>query len=234
MKNLLITSWIFSLIIVYLIYYKFSKCVNRIPITYLILASTIFSSIVIQHIIPKSISVNIIKWYIPIFILSIVSIIGLYVAPSNSFPQLAVYILFIILLSLSIHPLYKLSQINNVIMPCLLTTIGIFITLSLVSYINPNLVSFNLGRVLLLGLIGLIFLRLSFFLFPPSNNLIKISSYIGIFIFCGFILYDTKIMVTRATQCNRQYNYLTNVTSLFLDFYNMFVDMMTLSNINKR
>ncbi len=225
-------SWAaFTMVVAYLVN-VYRQCQYRVPITYLIIALTIYSIIVIQYLIPDKITQKIITRYLFISIITFVVLFGIFMVPVNSISQTLLFIIFTILLAMIINPLYRLSRHNQIVKPCLITTVAIFLVFSLVAYTNPNLISFRWGNVLFFSLIGLIMLRLSFFWFRPSHELIKYSSYIGIVLFIAFILYDTKLMISRANNCQRPYSYLKNTISLVLDFVNLLTDVMSARNIS--
>ena len=112
--------------------------------------------------------------------------------------------------------------------------ITVFIFLSIAAYLFPSLISYKLGNIAFWSLLGLILFRLGIFLTNSeiTSKLVKISSYIGIVIFSAFILYDTKYLINRANQCSKDFDYINNLLSLFLDFVNMFADMTTLGVMN--
>ena len=129
-----------------------------------------------------------------------------------------------------ICPLYKLSQQNGVLKSCLTTVIICFLLLSIISLLNPELISFKAANILWFSLLSLLILRISFYFYRPSNQVLRFASYFGIVLFSVFTLYDTKLMIWRANRCQEKYNYLQNVISLFLDFINLFTNSMSLAN----
>jgi len=233
MRKQLSYTWLTTLLMVLYLVNRYKACKYRVPITYLILAQAIYSFIVIQYWVPDSFLGQYQKYYLPIFILSIVVLVSMFFVPINSYLQTLLFTIFIILLALSFNPLYRLSKHNSVILPCLITVIMMFIILSIIAYHNISLINLKWSSMLLFGLISIILLRVSFIWFTPSRGLLKVMSYIGIVLFSFFILYDTKKMVVRANQCDIKYNYLQNVISLFLDFINLLSETLSLSNMRK-
>ncbi len=224
-------SWLVFIIIVAYLVNIYRQCQYRIPITYLIIALTIYSIIVIQYLIPDKITQEIINRYLLIYMITFVILFGLFMVPINSISQTLLFVIFTILLAMVINPLYSLSRHKKIVKPCLITTVAIFLVFSLVAYTNPTLISFSWGNYLFFSLIGLIMLRLSFLWFRPSHGLMKYSSYFGIVLFIAFILYDTKLMISRANNCQQPYSYLKNTISLILDFVNLLTDSMSARNI---
>jgi FtsH-binding integral membrane protein len=223
-------SWFASLILVAYLTNNYQACQHRITVTYLILAFTIFSMIAIQNWLPNKYFKYLVSHYWLLFALSIISLIVFYLAPIYSSWQILLFVIFITSLSLMISPLYKFSQHNGVLKSCLTAVIVCFLLLSLVSLLNPELISFKIGNILLVSLISLLILRISFYFYQPSNQVLKFASYFGIILFSVYTLYDTKLMIWRANRCQEKYNYLQNVISLFLDFINLFTNSMSLSN----
>ncbi len=233
MRENLSIIWLVSLITVAYLSNKYTGCQHRIPITYLILALSIYSVLVIQQWIPDNFLPVYRKWYVPIFIISIIILISLFFVTINSKLQIILFSLFITLLAISFNPLYRLSRANSVLLPCLITVILLFTILSVVAYYNLELINLKWSSMLFVSLLSLLLLRISFIWFSPSKNILKLASYVGIVLFSFYILYDTKLMVVRATQCDKPYNYVQNVVSLFLDFINLLSDTLSVSNLNR-
>lgn len=220
------------IIILYILIHRFGQCNNRLRVTYGILSlSILYLFLILRNLTPYSKKIN--DNMIFIFILSIIFIFATIFTKLNSISQIISFGILITLITLSIYPLYSIGKVKNVIEPVLATTICIFISLSLVSYLYPNFISLSWEKYILIGLFSLICFRIMLYFFSSNNlSLIRLSSYLGILLFSFIVLYDTKYLMIQAKNCNLPYNYLQNILSLFLDFINMFSDLLTLNVIN--
>ena len=63
--------------------------------------------------------------------------------------------------------------------------------------------------------------------------MIQWSAYIGIAIFSGFIMYDTRLAKSRADQCAVPFDYVANLIGLFLDIINLFSEMVLARSSNR-
>lgn len=122
---------------------------------------------------------------------------------------------------------------KGVVTSAMITTLSIVVILSIIAYIKPEWISLSLGPVLLIGLIGVIIFEL-LLLFVFRNQLSKnpwifrASSYFVIFLFMGFILYDTKRLQINAKECVKA-DYIQESLHLFLDIFNIFIRLVGLS-----
>ena len=228
MINYIFIYLIILIIILYIIINNFNQCSNRLRVTYIILSITIlYFFLVLRELHPYSKRIN--DYMIYIFILSIIFIFSTIFSERNSITQIISFTMLVTLISISIFPLYNLGKVKNIIEPILATTICIFIGLSIISYIYPNFINLSWEKYILVGLFSLICFRIMLYFFSNKNlSLIKLSSYLGILLFSFIILYDTKYLIIQTRNCNYPYNYLKNIISLFLDFTNMFSDLLTL------
>ena len=64
--------------------------------------------------------------------------------------------------------------------------------------------------------------------YSKIQNVFRATSYFVIFLFIGFILYDTKMLQIRAKECVKA-DYLNESLKLFLDIFNIFVRVLGLS-----
>ena len=80
---------------------------------------------------------------------------------------------------------------------------------------------------LLLALIAIIISEIYLYLTNQyTNDLYKIISYIVIFVFSLFIIYDTSRLYEYSKQCVNSPNYPSLSTGLFLDIINIFSRLM--------
>jgi len=143
------------------------------------------------------------------------------------------WLVLILGLGLMFYPMYNSFTDKSVVLSAMLTTIMLTIGLSLVAYLKPELISFSLGPILSMLLLGVIIMELSLLVIYRNNyakikNIFRYTSYFVIFLFMGFILYDTKMLQIRAKKCVKA-DYINESLHLFLDMFNILVRILGLS-----
>ena len=173
--------------------------------------------------------------YVGIFILSLICVIGISVIKAeNMILKHSVWLSFIILMSLMFYPMYMLySKQKGLIMSAILTTLILFLGLSFVAYLRPDLISLSWGPVLFVILIGGILteLLMMFFVTGNKSNSLKYMSYFFIVLFMLYILYDTKRLQVNAKNCVKA-DYVSESFNLFLDIWNIFIRILSLKGSN--
>lgn len=154
------------------------------------------------------------------------------ISPDRVILKHLIWLVFVTIISLIIFPLYVSSD-KKVVISALFTTLFITIVLSGVAYAKPELISLSMGPILFFALLAVIVMEL-ILLFVFRNKLGEKSwlfrgiSYLVIFIFMGFILYDTKRLQINAKNCVKA-DYIKESLKLFLDILNIFVRLLGLS-----
>jgi len=142
------------------------------------------------------------------------------------------WLVFVLIISLMVFPLYVSSE-KKVVMSALFTTLFLTVVLSSIAYAKPEWISLSLGPILFFALLAVIIMEL-LLLFLFRNKLEKKSwlfkgiSYLVIFIFMGFILYDTKRLQINAKECVKA-DYIKESMKLFLDILNIFIRLLGLN-----
>lgn len=137
-----------------------------------------------------------------------------------------------------------------------LTGVGLGPTLDFVIAVNPSIIvtaflgtsvifiCFTLSALyakrrsyLFLGgtlMSGLSFLSLMFLMniFLGSVMLFKVHMYLGLFIMCGFVLFDTQLIIEKAE--NGDKDYVWHCVDLFLDFITIFRKLMIILAMNDK
>lgn len=145
------------------------------------------------------------------------------------------FILLLILFGITLYPLYILNKerFNHVG----LTTIAIFLVLSIITVLKPQLISDSWGIYLFIALISLLLARLiEFFVIRSSDdmknlNYSRMISYTAIAIFSLFIMYDTKQVIVNAAGCKVSPfgpDYINESINLFLDSLNLFTNLYSI------
>ena len=109
-----------------------------------------------------------------------------------------------------------------------LMTVGIFVGLSAYTIISKKDFSF-LGGMLFVGLIGLFIGTLlnAFFFHSPAGQMM--FAYFGVFLFSGFILFDTSNILRNYPTSE----YISATLALYLDILNLFVLLMHILGGNR-
>ena len=225
-----ISIWIAFLVIIMISSKKYKECKNRVPLTYLILGFSLTSFVVLQLILQYY---NISVPGMLAFILSLVFLIATQLYKPNNSIKTLLFALFIIAFSFILQPLFRIADKMGIAIPALITVCIWFSILSIISIYYPNLISPKWKNILFFSLIFLLIFRLILLFTNPVSKTMRLSSYIGIILFSGFVLYDNKMMVARASNCNHPYDYINNTIGLFLDFVNLWSDSMAIG-VSKR
>ena len=181
------------------------------------------------------------------YYISVLGIIGLFlitigmllmihlISPNNIVLKHCVWLMFVILISITFYPMFHSFKNKEIMVTTMLTTILLTVTLSMIAYWKPKMISFSLGPILFMLLLAGIIFEISFLLMFGSQygrgnkrNLFRIMSYLFIIIFMGYILYDTKMLQIRAKECVTA-DYIKESLHLFLDIFNIFVRLLGLS-----
>jgi len=215
-------------------------CNRYILNTYLYIILTL-NIIAIQVLLMKYNKVNFnpnLLLVIGIFILTIVCIITLHrISPKQMILKHSVWILFILLMGLMFYPMYLIySKQQGLIMSTILTTLILFVGLSLLAYLNPDLISLSLGPVLFVLLSSGVIMELVMLFILPKNYVskkgFKLMSYFFIGLFMMYVLYDTKRLQINAKNCIVA-DYISESLKLFLDIWNIFIRLLSLNRSNK-
>jgi FtsH-binding integral membrane protein len=217
-----------------LLYYSiknYNKCNFRIPLTYLILG-LLFVGILLSQTHIRNYQIYIKKYYFIIVIISFLFLFLTLISKSNSIIKIILFLLFVMSSALVISPIYNISLKKGIALPSIISVIIIFILLSFCAMFFPSLITYKWYNILFYSLISLIVFRI-ILLFTNTfpKNIVIWSSYLGLILFCFFILYDTKFMIVRAKNCKIPYDYINNILNLFLDLINILIELLSIGNI---
>ncbi|XP_034648339.1 bax inhibitor 1 [Trachemys scripta elegans] len=139
---------------------------------------------------------------------------------------------FAFLTGANLCPLLEMCiAINPSIIPtAFLGTAVIFSCFSLSALYARRRSFLYLGGFLLSGL----FLMLLFSLinvFVGSTWLFTANLYLGLMVMCGFVLFDTQLIIEKAESGDK--DYIWHCVDLFLDFINIFRELMMLLGMNE-
>jgi FtsH-binding integral membrane protein len=155
---------------------------------------------------------------------------GLYLTPDNGknrSSRLAMLLGFAFLTGLGLGPLLQLAvMMNPTIVPtALMVTSAVFACFSGAALFAPDGKYLYLGGTLLSGLSTLMMLGLMNIFFR-SQLLFQAHIYIGLAIFCGFIMFDTQVIIRKARNGDR--DFIAHSLDLFIDFVQIFRKVLIL------
>jgi len=159
----------------------------------------------------------------------------IYISLSDSFNNKnfkvihALWMLFVVLISLSVYPYFKSIETKDIVEDAILITGSIFVGMSGLAYAFPSFFENTYGimsNTLLVSLFVIIIVELSniFFNRDPKSLLrtFRFTSYIVILLFTLFVSYDTQRIVMLKKMCTSLPNYPQFSLSFFLDLLNLF------------
>eukprot|EP00823_Brevimastigomonas_motovehiculus_P001769 TRINITY_DN1240_c1_g1_i1.p1 TRINITY_DN1240_c1_g1~~TRINITY_DN1240_c1_g1_i1.p1 ORF type:complete len:239 (+),score=59.47 TRINITY_DN1240_c1_g1_i1:65-781(+) len=128
---------------------------------------------------------------------------------------------------LSLGPLIHMAvTIDPRILPtAFLATTTIFVCFTLTALFTHRRYWLFLGG-LLSSALSWMFLISVVTLFFPNHFLNSIHLYLGLFVFCGYVLFDTQLIVERAN--SGDLDYFWHALELFIDFVGIFVRVLIL------
>ncbi|XP_041654701.1 probable Bax inhibitor 1 [Cheilinus undulatus] len=119
----------------------------------------------------------------------------------------------------------------SIIVTAFMGTSVIFICFTLSALYAKRRSYLFLGGTLMSGL-SLLFLMSVMNLFFGSVMLFKAHMYLGLLIMCGFVLFDTQLIIEKAE--NGDKDYIWHCVDLFLDFVTIFRKLMVILAMNDK
>lgn len=134
---------------------------------------------------------------------------------------------------MSIGPLiYATLNLNpSIVTSALLGTVCIFVCFSASAYFAERRSYLYLGGFLGSALSMLFFISL-FNLFFRTAMLTNLSLYGGLLVFCGFVIFDTQLIIEKASM--GQKDFIRDALELFLDFVNIFIRLLIILSKDKK
>lgn len=151
----------------------------------------------------------------------------------NMVPRSAALLLFGALLGVSTAPaLYAAAAIDpRVVTTAFLGTCTVFTAFSLSAVFNKSRNFLMLGGVIGSASSLLMILSLASILFQ-TEAMLTARLYLGLLLFCGYVLYDTQLILYRFK--HGDHDVVSHSLSLFLDFVNMFVRLLVILSRHKK
>jgi FtsH-binding integral membrane protein len=140
--------------------------------------------------------------------------------PINVIFNHILWLAFIIAISISVYTIWRQTEYRHIVSSTLIITLLLTVGLIAVVHINPDWVKLSWGSTLTLALLVGLFAWIIPMLFFNIANYYKLLSAVFVFIFMMLILYDTKLLRVKATECTIP-NYPKDSIGLFLDVINL-------------
>ncbi|CAG9321399.1 unnamed protein product [Blepharisma stoltei] len=139
------------------------------------------------------------------------------------FPLLS---LFVFLDGVSIGPLISLAlEVDpSILIQALFATFGIFISFSYTALKSDKRHFLYLGGILGMSTLFILVCSILGMLGLASNFMFNIQLYVGLLVFCGYVIYDTQVMILQIEMGNK--DDLAHAMNLFIDLLGVFVRIL--------
>lgn len=154
-------------------------------------------------------------------------------SPQTEKKRLAILAGFAFFTGVGLGPVmdYVITVNPSIILTAFLGTSVIFVCFTLSALYAQRRSYLFLGGTLMSGLS--ILLLVSFFnMFFGSVMLFKAHIYLGLAIMCGFVLFDTQLIIEKAEMGDK--DYIWHCVDLFLDFVTIFRKLMVILAMNEK
>merc|ERR1719431_1263158 len=156
--------------------------------------------------------------------------LGLFMTPDNGknrSMRMGMLLGFAFLTGLGLGPLLSMAIMMNpsLVPSAMMLTSAVFACFTGAALMAPDGKYLYLGGTLLSGLSTLLFLGF-LNIFFRSQLLFQVHLYIGLAIFCGFIMFDTQVIIRKARNGDR--DFIAHSLDLFIDFVQIFRKVLIL------
>ena len=135
------------------------------------------------------------------------------------------YALFTITNGISLAPIFHIYTSES-ITSCFFVTSAIFLCMALYGHFTKRDLS-TLGSLCIMGLLGIIVASI-LNLFIMSSTIMFLSTIISVFVFIGLIAYDSQKLNLLYNIGDNQKTAIIGALALYLDFINLFLDLLRL------
>lgn len=135
------------------------------------------------------------------------------------------YALFTITNGISLAPIFHIYTSES-ITSCFFVTSAIFLCMALYGHFTRRDLS-TLGSLCIMGLFGVIIASL-LNIFIMSSTIMFLSTIISVFVFVGLIAYDSQKLNLLYNIGDNQKTAIIGALALYLDFINLFLDLLRL------
>jgi len=164
-------------------------------------------------------------FFILLFLTIGLLLLTMFLSPQQTILKHLSWLIFIILIGITLFPVYKLGKLTSVLSSTLFTTLSIVIILTAIAFYKPEWISLSWQPILLVLLVAGILLKMGLMIFTRDaqsyNKWSLILSYGFVILFSFLLLYDTKKLQINAKNCKIP-NYINESIGIFLDIINLF------------
>lgn len=149
--------------------------------------------------------------------------------PSNNTTRQNILFLFAALQGQTLGPIIEyagLFPLKSVLIPALSSTAILFASFSLTALYAKSRSLLYLGGILTSALSIMFWMSFISIFLPASSTLYQTELYLGLFVFAGFVVYDTQLIVYKAEKGSR--DYLGHALELFMDLVAIFVRVLVI------
>ena len=173
------------------------------------------------------------QYYIWLLILEVglAFVMGLFIRKLSKEVLTVLYILYCSVSGFTLSSVFIVYKLDSVI-TIFLVAAFIFAGLAIYGYKTKKDIS-KLGPILFFGLIGILVITFINILFVKSNSLDIGVTIISLLIFIGFIAYDMHIIKNKMYDIEEDKLAIYGAFQLYLDFINMFLDLLRLFGNSK-
>lgn len=152
--------------------------------------------------------------------------------PANCTTRFGILMGFSFLTGVSMGPHleYAIHLDPTIVPTAFLATSLVFVCFSLCSLMSDDRKFLALGGTLMSGCTWLILLSFMY-IFTGSQMLFTIHVYLGLLIMCGFVLYDTQMIIEKRRMGND--DFICHTLDLFIDFIGIFRRLLVLLSDKK-
>ena len=191
----------------------------------------VFTNLIVQlgityYVMEKTNNPNINIW--ALFAAQIIIILGITLIPMPEYIKFLIFCLFSYIFGLMLSPLKQKynAQVIQIAIQGALTVFAVFLAAGVALIAGGINLGYKFGAMLFWALLLLIVFQLVFVLGAKLPQAQKILSFVGIFIFALYVLYDTNKILQR----DYYGDFITASMDYYLDIINLFTDFLGTNN----
>jgi FtsH-binding integral membrane protein len=191
----------------------------------------VFANLIVQlgityYVMEKTNNPNINIW--ALFAAQIIIILGITLIPMPEYIKFLIFCLFSYIFGLMLSPLKQKynAQVIQIAIQGALTVFAVFLAAGVALIAGGINLGYKFGAMLFWALLLLIVFQLVFVLGAKLPQAQKILSFVGIFIFALYVLYDTNKILQR----DYYGDFITASMDYYLDIINLFTDFLGTNN----
>ena len=169
-------------------------------------------------------------WFV-LLELGIAFVLSLCIKKLSRVATQVLYIAYSLVTGFTLSSIFLVYKLNSIIYIFLITSF-IFIALSIYGYTTKKDIT-KLGTILFFGLIGVIIITFINVFIIKSNNLDILLSIVSIIIFTCYIAYDVHIIKRGLYDLDEDKLAVYGAFQLYLDFINLFLDLLRIFGKSK-